>query len=29
MSTERRQFAYFSRLLHWTTAAMVLTMLYY
>jgi cytochrome b561 len=27
MSTERRQFAGFSRLLHWTMAAMVLTML--
>jgi cytochrome b561 len=27
MSTERRQFAAFSRLLHWTMAAMVLTML--
>jgi cytochrome b561 len=27
MSTERRQFAVFSRLLHWTMAAMVLTML--
>ena len=27
MSTERRQFALFSRLLHWTMAAMVLTML--
>ena len=27
MSTQRRQFAAFSRLLHWTMAAMVLTML--
>src|SRR5258708_7026825 len=27
MSTKRRQFAAFSRLLHWTMAAMVLTML--
>src|SRR5580692_11756596 len=27
MSTQRRQFAVFSRLLHWTMAAMVLTML--
>src|SRR5262249_45486761 len=27
MSTERRQFTAFSRLLHWTMAAMVLTML--
>src|ERR1700757_2993191 len=27
MSTERRQFAVFSRLLHWTMAVMVLTML--
>src|SRR2546421_5987244 len=27
MSSERRQFAAFSRLLHWTMAAMVLTML--
>jgi cytochrome b561 len=27
MSTERRQFTVFSRLLHWTMAAMVLTML--
>jgi cytochrome b561 len=28
MSTERRQFTAFSRLLHWTMAAMVLTMLF-
>src|SRR5207245_10530585 len=27
MSTQRRQFAAFSRLLHWTMAVMVLTML--
>ena len=27
MATERRQFTAFSRLLHWTMAAMVLTML--
>jgi cytochrome b561 len=27
MSTQNRQFAFFSRLLHWTMAAMVLTML--
>ena len=27
MPSERRQFAAFSRLLHWTMAAMVLTML--
>src|SRR2546430_17644673 len=27
MSTQRRQFAAFSRMLHWTMAAMVLTML--
>ena len=27
MSTQRRQFTAFSRLLHWTMAAMVLTML--
>ena len=27
MSTQRRQFTAFSRLLHWTMAAMILTML--